>query len=151
VKICRKCNIEQPLDNFFISRATGKHTSPCRVCKLKTNNSEPKDKVYARILRWRARNPNRTKDTCLRRKYGITFDDYTLMLQEQSNCCAICKGLAGQRGFVVDHDHETGKVRGLLCTTCNLMLGSSYDDPAILMDGIAYLEESKNGMAEHTG
>ena len=135
MKICRKCNIEQPLDNFFISRATGKHTSPCRVCKVKTNNSEPKDKVYARILR---------------RKYGIT-DDYTLMLQEQSNCCAIWKGLAGQRGFVVDHDHETGKVRGLLCTTCNLMLGSSYDDPAILMAGIAYLEESKNGMAEHTG
>ena len=53
-------------------------------------------------------------------KYGITEDEYTAMLEAQEGRCAICNL---ERKLVIDHDHKTGKVRGLLCKPCNAMLG----------------------------
>lgn len=69
----------------------------------------------------------KTRDTHLRRLYGITADDFDRMLAEQGGRCAICrrtKEEAGGKGehLHVDHDHETGVVRGLLCTACNTRL-----------------------------
>lgn len=55
-------------------------------------------------------------------KFGITADEYFSLLRAQGNCCAICglnQGECSQR-FAVDHDHQTGKIRGLLCTSCNV-------------------------------
>src|SRR6476469_6189244 len=57
----------------------------------------------------------------LKRTYGITFEEYDFMLDRQNGVCAICKGVHGRR-LAVDHNHETGKVRGLLCGSCNAAL-----------------------------
>lgn len=72
-----------------------------------------------------------TRNTNLKKKYGITFEDYTQMLTEQSSGCAICGlGLVeGKKLFPVDHDHITGKVRGILCFKCNIALGLLKDNP----------------------
>jgi hypothetical protein len=63
----------------------------------------------------------------LRRKFGITFDEYAAKLKEQNGSCAICGsksiGKKGQKLFNVDHDHTTNKIRGLLCHHCNTGLG----------------------------
>jgi hypothetical protein len=150
MKLCRKCNMEKPSSQFYVAK-NGQPTSSCRQCKSRANRLEPKEKVYARILRWKARNPTRTKDARLRRKYGMSFEDYTKLLIKQEYLCAICKEPPGQRGLVVDHDHVTGVVRGLLCTSCNLMLGSSCDAPDVLIAGAKYLEEQNNGMAQSAG
>ena len=87
------------------------------------------------------------RDRELRRKYGIDLTDYKSMVQEQDDACAICgtKEKGNARGktryWAVDHDHETGQVRALLCQNCNALLGFSREDPAILERAIEYLEE----------
>jgi hypothetical protein len=78
-------------------------------------------------------------DTTLRHKYGITQSQYEEMLMTQCSQCAIC-GDDSDR-LRVDHDHATGKVRGLLCHHCNVALGSFKDTPAYLRAAASYLEE----------
>src|SRR6266567_3377847 len=68
----------------------------------------------------------------LKRKYGITWDEYQEMFESQKGLCAICQGVEEGRMLSVDHDHETGKVRGLLCGSCNRALGLFKEDPELL-------------------
>lgn len=81
------------------------------------------------------------------RKYGLTVEDYISLLEQQHGVCAICMKPEPQivgserRNLVVDHDHITGKVRGLLCTTCNVALGMVHEDTAKLQAMIRYIEQ----------
>lgn len=86
----------------------------------------------------------RHRDTYLRRRFGITHDDYDLMLSKQNNRCAICGRMPrnGERSLVVDHDHNTGVVRGLLCGKCNTSLGTFGDSIEGLKRAVAYIEQS---------
>jgi len=72
-------------------------------------------------------------------KYGLSRDELSLLL-EQNAVCAICQtDNWGRKGPVVDHDHATGKVRGILCVNCNVGIGNLGDDPARLRAALAYL------------
>ena len=73
-------------------------------------------------------------------KYGITYAEYNLMLRKQHYKCKICKIPEGKKALSVDHNHITGKVRGLLCNNCNSLLGYAKDNPIILQLAIDYLE-----------
>lgn len=73
--------------------------------------------------------------------YGITTNDYDRMVLEQDGRCGIC--LRETTDLCVDHDHETGKVRGLLCRNCNAGLGSFKDNVANLLTAIQYLNANK--------
>ncbi len=83
----------------------------------------------------------------LKRKYGITLQDYEIIHEKQNGECAICnspettieKSTGNIRRLAVDHCHVTGKVRGLLCAACNTSLGKFKDSPDILSKAIAYL------------
>ena len=94
----------------------------------------------------------RRKCRYLQKTYGITFEKYTEMLRGQGFQCKICGTLdAGGKGvFHVDHCHSSGKIRGLLCVNCNMMLGLVYDKTDVLMKAINYLEET-NEYPVHTG
>lgn len=89
-----------------------------------------------------SRSPRETKSLWLQYKYGMSLFDYERLLEKQNNVCAIC----GQgetrpnKALAVDHCHETGKVRGLLCQRCNTMLGGSKDNTEILAKAIEYLK-----------
>lgn len=74
-------------------------------------------------------------------KYGITEDEYLNMFSVQDNKCAICGKSFEETKAFVDHDHKTGKVRGLLCTKCNSVLGMADDNTEILNKAIKYLSE----------
>lgn len=115
--LCTKCGKKPPRPN----------NSWCVECTNNLRNNKPE---Y-----WR--------DSYLRRKYGISKAEYDLMAEEQEYVCKICGGNEVYRGLsnlIVDHDHATGKVRGLLCEKCNLMLGAARDTPAILRLAAEYLE-----------
>lgn len=90
-------------------------------------------------------------DKHLQRKYGITIHDYGKMLIAQNGKCAICGSEdAGSRdgknkAFAVDHDHKTGKLRGLLCEACNQGIGKLKDDPNILRKAADYLDNQNTG------
>ena len=86
--------------------------------------------------------PGRKRDYHLRHLYGMSLVDFNEKLTAQSGGCAICGGPPGGKGvFHVDHDHKMGKIRGLLCHSCNLMLGQARDDQSILKLAIEYLSE----------
>ena len=98
---------------------------------------------YSRKMR--AVNPDYHKNAFLRRRYGISIDQYNEMLIRQNGCCAICgKAEANEiRGKVValavDHCHDTGAVRALLCSACNTALGLFNDDIGLLVKAQAYV------------
>ena|SRR3990172_1429595 len=82
----------------------------------------------------------------LKKRYGISYDEFCRLLALQGGGCAICgAGPSNTRTWrlSVDHCHSTRKVRGLLCTRCNTALGSFKDDVALLRAAIAYLERNK--------
>jgi hypothetical protein len=87
------------------------------------------------------RSPQYRRDIQLKSLYSITQADYDRLLALQHGRCAICRATTpGTRGtWRVDHDHETGQVRGLLCDGCNRGIGSMQDDPAILMAAGRYV------------
>ena len=78
-----------------------------------------------------------------KRKYGITSDEFVALLEKQKGCCAICcKVLEEGRDTHVDHDHKTGKVRGILCRDCNLGIGLLSDSLTLLCRAISYLKQT---------
>ncbi len=78
----------------------------------------------------------------LKKTYGISLDEYEDILYEQDCRCLICGALPGRRALDVDHDHKTGKIRGLLCENCNKTLGQVHDNVEILQNMIDYLENT---------
>ena len=81
----------------------------------------------------------RQRDEILMKRYGINQADFDRMSDEQDGKCAVCLNPPTKRGLFVDHDHETGKVRGLLCAWCNTGLGHFKDSILYLFRAIAYL------------
>jgi hypothetical protein len=109
--------------------------------------------MRAAAKRWRERNPDlvRRKDRehYLRKAYDMSIDDYERLLRAQGGRCAVCgtQDPVLPRGssssgltFAIDHDHQTGQIRGLLCTPCNLGIGNLGDDPERLRRAAAYLD-----------
>lgn len=91
--------------------------------------------------------PYYSKNWHLKRKYGITIEDFKAMLCSQEGVCAICKEFetvkenGRVRALHVDHCHDTGKVRGLLCDSCNRGLGKFKDNPDLLDKAAQYLRK----------
>lgn len=76
----------------------------------------------------------------IKKKYGITQREYESILESQGGSCAIC-GKNGGRRLDVDHHHESGKIRGLLCIPCNLSIGKMRESPELLRSAANYLEK----------
>ena len=162
MKRCSGCKTEKPLTAFTLdkSRKDGKGRL-CRPCATKRSTQWVKDhpevrrvwsrayyrknceKIKAAVKAHRNKHPDRTRDTYLRWQYGISLAEYNAMWKAQSGECAICKTPQGRgrNGFHVDHDHVTGKVRGLLCRDCNYILGNAKDSPQLLQRAIEYLQK----------
>src|SRR3990167_6343729 len=138
-KTCSKCKEEKNLSKFwFQDKKTGQRMSACKDCmKLATAwyrnknrellNKKRKDYYHKNqnreMLRARGirkKYPERTFATNIKTRFGITIDEYNLMLKNQKGGCAIC-GMKHnhKRRFCIDHNHTTNEVRGLLCNGCN--------------------------------
>jgi hypothetical protein len=135
---------------------------PCYDKWLKANNPAYRQRQLENTARWIAANPEKNADTKVRRverqrndpaykskrranslkkKYGITLGDYDRMFLLQNGSCAICTRRPGAgKHLHVDHSHDTGKVRGLLCHQCNWYLGTIEADDLVLTRLVAYLE-----------
>src|SRR6185312_15133032 len=129
-RTCSHCDMERGGDEFDRYRdRKGKvrYRSDCRECrKARTRVWTDKNRQYVRDRekKWRRKNPDKVKNASLRNAFGISLADYHAMLAAQGGRCAICRtDNPGPKGFAVDHDHATGKVRGLLCVNCNPGLG----------------------------
>ena len=143
-KICKKCNIEKPLKEFYFREDTKKYRNECKECRNKYNlnlyHTNPKQKDNHRKASWKHQ---------IYKAYNLTVEAFRILESKQGGRCAICKRskeeIKRERKkfyeFSVDHNHKTGKVRGLLCPTCNTLLGHAKDDIQILYNAIEYLKE----------
>jgi hypothetical protein len=125
---CSTCLEDKPKSKFFKNSSLKRgYQYQCKTCKGALDK-----KLY---------NSNEAKSNKRLKRYGITEDDYNLMFQKQQGCCAICNSHQSnfKRALAVDHCHETGKVRGLLCTNCNVGLGNFKDSLTSLSNAMVYL------------
>ena len=103
---------------------------------------EIRNPEYMRI--WKRNNPDRVKyhkrKDKLKKKYGITPEQYDTLLVQQNGLCASCHIAPTDKQLAVDHCHVTGRIRGLLYTNCNLILGLAQDNPNTLKSLIEYLK-----------
>ena len=105
--------------------------------------AHPEQKRAARA-KWSAAHREESRGRRLMRAYGLTTEAYESLLAGQDGRCAICQrgDPGGRRGWNIDHDHDTGAVRGILCCGCNRMLGGARDEVETLAAAIDYLRET---------
>lgn len=140
--LCTRCREMKSPDEFYPHGATARGRQYwCKACYRESRAErarQPPDSMS--IRRWR-----------LQAQYGISPAEYDALYQKQSGRCAVCAvekeswepdaGVKGRHRFlVVDHDHRTGCVRGLLCFNCNAGIGQFHDDPRVMLAAIAYME-----------
>jgi hypothetical protein len=97
---------------------------------------------------WKLANSNKFKEYAFKHNgIPITLDQYNQIFTNQNGCCAICDKHQSDepRALAVDHDHETGKVRGLLCNNCNRGIGHLKDSEETLLKAASYLAKTKEG------
>lgn len=123
-KICSKCKLEKELSNYWKDKTKASGYRPeCKVCTYETQKRRPNRLI--KMKEWRKNNKEYVKSHDLKTSFGITLDKYNAILIQQNYCCASCKRHQSsfKKKLAVDHDHLTGKVRGLLCSACNTALG----------------------------
>ena len=131
-KYCYVCKRILPESEFAKnSTKPGEIRPECRTC----DNKQRQD----RMRREKARDPEAVREKYLQKKYSISLAKYTEILIEQDGKCWICQN---KKDLVVDHDHATGEVRGLLCNLCNTSLGGFKDEISSLERAILYLSKS---------
>lgn len=137
-KYCPKCR-QYLLTEEFRKTKRGKNSLSilCMKCQAEQVYIIRPDARQNRQMRRRFMKMRRIK--AYTEKYGLSEVEWTEMLAKQSNLCAICGGKDAGKVLCVDHDHTTGKVRGMLCGNCNIGLGNFKDSPKILESAIAYL------------
>lgn len=162
MKTCRLCGETKPYSDFYaFAQMRDGYRSECKVCNLAAKarrHRENPTSARERARRWNRENRDRYEETqqryrdsgkksisnrksYLKRKYGLTLEQYDAMLAAQGGVCAICKKPPrGDYVLHVDHDHGDGRIRGLLHFTCNNLLGDAEDDPTVLREAADYLE-----------
>ena len=101
-----------------------------------------RDAHLAYLKQYRQDNLSARQDYDLRRLYGISLEKYHEILEAQGGVCAICHTHPTKTRLSVDHDHQTGVIRGLLCHRCNLGIGAFCDSHERFRRVIEYLENS---------
>lgn len=148
-KTCKRCGEHKDREAFCIRQSgerKGHLSAHCRACMTTYAKYRwEKSPEHVGAIEWRSK---------IKRRYGISEADYNAMLESQGHACAICRSPQswsrgykhkknGSSRFMVDHCHETGKVRGLLCTRCNRALGLLRDSVENFLSAVAYLKKSQ--------
>lgn len=143
MRVCNKCNTERELNCFYKTKYG--HRKECKFCiserqkAYRAANPEAIREKWRRASKKYMTSDRRWNKTL--RKYGLTEETYNIMFDQQSGQCKICKS---DRFLVVDHCHDTGSIRGLLCHHCNSGLGQFRDSEDFLLAAIEYLQQDRS-------
>ena len=138
----RKCSTCQARKRTSAFNGTSKTCKRCKIYRSKHYQANCED-----ILKKRKEYYSKNKNIVLKRKFGITLEDYNRILVKQENKCAICEKVGNDCKYLnnnitslhIDHCHKTKKVRRLLCKRCNMMPGIAKEDIQVLNKAIEYL------------
>ena len=158
MKRCKVCAEPKPLSEFYAASGTRDgYRLECKSCNLAIRAAKYRENprpAIDRALRWQRDNPERhearqreyvasgkksvaNRKSHLKRKYGLTLEGFDALLASQGGGCAICGRIGADN---VDHDHETGEVRGILCFKCNVAIGLLDEDARRALSAGAYLD-----------
>ena len=147
-KQCPKCKEDLLVSDFNKSNRRDGYQTYCRSCHNKIQrekyNSDPMQKIKRQLRAGRAKekNPESKRRSELKRLYKISLEQYVEIFISQGEVCAICKQeCKTKKSLSVDHNHKTGKVRGLLCNRCNRALGMFQDSKILLIRAAEYLKD----------
>ena len=164
LKRCGRCRLLKIFDDFNKEPRNRKHglASRCRACansasakwakenkdrlrkKIDEWESKNRPKVLAAKMKWCNANKDRRRITSRLRVYGLSNEQYEAMLMEQDYKCAIGgHDFPSMESVCVDHDHVSGKIRGLLCRGHNTAIGNLGDNIAGVKAALAYLEKQE--------
>ena len=139
--VCKKCGCDKKIHEFYDI----KHSKLCKECfkqKQREYYKANKQKCNKASKAYYENHKDNHRDYGFKKRYGISLEEYNKILEEQSGVCAICGSTEPDKSkkyLSVDHDHETGKVRGLLCSYCNRGLGSFKESHGLLKKALEYL------------
>lgn len=157
-KICRVCQVPKLLKCFRVDRGHVRgECYECAAAATRKHHAENPEKVresarkwarehpaqHAATKRaWRKKNPEKHKSYTRKVLYGISGEAFDARVAAQGGVCAICGGppTAKRKHLSVDHCHETGQIRGLLCGPCNTGIGQLRDSPVLLQKALDYLK-----------
>lgn len=129
--ICKQCKAWRLDEDFYGTREPEKKLTRCKRCR-----------DYHEAYVKRTHQGQIQRDNHRKRTFGITKDEYAKLLESQDHKCGICRRPKAETlAFAVDHNHETGANRGLLCRACNMGLGQFGDSIERLEAALAYLRK----------
>lgn len=136
MKQCTKCKQDKPVEAFCKHRGAADGLNwHCKEC------------AAISVKRYKEKNPDYVRSQALKYKFGLTLERYNEMVEDAGGVCSICKRPERRTAngkvtdLAVDHDHATGAVRGILCSSCNVSLGGFEDSKTFLQEAINYLEK----------
>jgi len=156
-KKCPRCNKTKSFSEFYRGRSKNGLKAWCKLCEneLGRKNSAVRRKEHPEIVReyhdrdWkkngqRRLEANKGRKMWLKIRYGMEPSEYFDLLEKQEGKCAICKIDQDEqsKAMSVDHDHATGKIRGLLCSNCNIGIGNFQDKDELLFSAYEYLKRA---------
>jgi len=150
-KRCTVCgleaNTEEELVDFKLKRkATFGRDCICKKChniKSKKYSQENKESRLTKSRKAYKEKPRKPYNWAahIYKNYNVTEEWYMEQLEKQQGSCKICNIIPEKERLCVDHNHDTGEVRGLLCRSCNLLIGHSKEKEKILMKAVDYIKE----------
>lgn len=136
MRVCNRCKEEKALSEYHKdSRNTLGLTGICKACRCKATALWQTEQKKNNLSFYLARR----KSNNYKQKYDLTLEEVKVLKEKQQHKCLICNCLLDN--YVVDHDHVTGKVRGILCSPCNMGLGHFKDSIQSLQNAITYLNK----------
>lgn len=154
-KLCYVCKQVKSVELFSYANNSTGEDNRAAYCMDCSSRLTPREKTAIVTKLWRIRHRERHvkahKNQSLIKAYGISYEEYEILLQNQSGVCAVCgeppssiTAKTGEtRALCVDHDHQTRKVRALLCHSCNTLLGHIEANPQRIQLLLTYLKEHK--------
>jgi Recombination endonuclease VII len=131
-RVCNVCGVEKNISDFYSGRNKCKDCVNSKARKIRIDHPER----YAKYIK-------RHNEYLKERRYGITQEEFDIMLVDQNNMCKICNTeFKSTKDTHIDHCHDTNIVRGLLCNNCNLALGQFNDNTDNMDNAIRYLLNS---------
>jgi hypothetical protein len=139
IKVCPKCKVEKPVTMFWRQAASRDGLqNRCKTCFYEWRREA--DKRYMDS----GQHASRQREGHYRRNYGLSLAEVDAMARDQKNRCLLCGRGPGKRSLHLDHDHSTGRIRGLLCYGCNRAIGHFRDDPDLMLRAALYVMGGEN-------
>ena len=147
-QICNVCKIDKDIKDFEWQKNRPNPRKTCQTCRSKRRwlsiiSDSDKHKHFLNVRRiWRIKNREKININWILNNHEFTLEQYQKMLNDQGYLCGLCDNILDMgRNTHIDHDHETGAVRGLICTRCNTGIGQCGDTIGGLLQCVAYLQQ----------